>query len=403
MNRAAISLLLAGSVLLFCAADWPQFRGLPPGLALEAAPVTEWDGPSGKNIAWKTALPSRAPSSPIVVRDRVIVTSSDGPRQEAIRILCFDAATGQQLWERQFWATGRTACHPDSANAAPTPASDGQRIFAFYSSNDLVCLDLDGQLLWYRGLAYDYPKAGNDAGMASSPVVADATVVVQIESQGDAFAAGIDASTGETRWRLDRERVANWTSPALWQSREDGRSLVLLQSPNELVAVEPRSGKIVWQHKQACDAIPSPTLLAERAVFVGADRLVTLALEDNKPRMLWEDARLRSGAASPVVANERVYTVNRVGVLSAADLQTGKVHWQLRLPAGEYWGTPVVAGAQLYLVNREGEGVVVRLGDGEGEVISTNPLGDKVLASPAVAGNALYIRGAEALWKIAQE
>ena len=116
-------------------------------------------------------------------------------------------------WHRQFWATGRTLCHPTSANAAPTPSSDGRRIFAFYSSNDLVCLDLHGNLKWYRGLAFDYPHAGNDAGMASSPLVIGKTVVVQMENQGDSFAAGIDVETGRNRWRLARERDASWASP----------------------------------------------------------------------------------------------------------------------------------------------------------------------------------------------
>ena len=107
-------------------------------------------------------------------------------------MVAIDQHTGKQRWRRSFWATGRTYTHPTSSNAAPTPVSDGQYIYAFYSSNDLACLDLSGNLMWYRGLAHDYPKAGNDVGMASSPAIAGDVVVVQIENQGDSFASGID-------------------------------------------------------------------------------------------------------------------------------------------------------------------------------------------------------------------
>ncbi|MFM7072835.1 MAG: PQQ-binding-like beta-propeller repeat protein, partial [Planctomycetota bacterium] len=134
------------------AADWAQFRG-PAGtsVAADAKLPTSFNVADNQNVAWRADLPGRGPSSPIVVADRVVVTCSDGPLQEKLIVACFDAKSGKSLWRRQFWATGRTYSHPDSANAAPTPASDGKRIFAFYSSNDMVCLDLDGNLQWFRG------------------------------------------------------------------------------------------------------------------------------------------------------------------------------------------------------------------------------------------------------------
>ncbi len=392
-------------MLLLVAADWPQFRGAWTGVAPDANPPIQWSEPDSRQIAWKVPVPGRGPSSPIVVGDRVFVTSSEGSSQERMLVLCFDAKTGQQRWRRTFWATGRTASHPDSSNAAPTPASDGERVFAFFSSNDLIALSLDGELLWYRGLAFDYPKAGNDVGMASSPVVVEGTVIVQVENQGDSFAAGIDARTGETRWRIEREPIANWTSPAVW-ARSDGTATVLLQSARGLTAHDPSTGQLRWQYSVSCDLIPSPTLREDRALFVAADRLMMLKLaaSDNEPAPtpMWDAARLRPGAASPVLAGERVYTVNRVGVLACARADTGSVVWQLRLP-GEFWATPVVAGERMYLVSRAGDVVVVRLGADEGEILATNPLGETILASPAIAGDALYVRGSNSLWKIGAE
>ncbi len=174
-----------------CAGDWRQFRGNDTnGIAEETSLPTHWS--ETENVAWKVELTGKGPSSPIVVAGHVIVTSSSGAKQDRLHVLSFAAASGKLEWERQFWATGRTMCQPMTAVAAPTPASDGQRVFALFSSSDLVCLDLDGNLLWYRGLQVEHPAAGNDVGMASSPVVVGQTVIVQIESQGDSFAAGFD-------------------------------------------------------------------------------------------------------------------------------------------------------------------------------------------------------------------
>ena len=180
-------------------------------------PPIEWDAESGKNIAWKADLPGRGRSGPILVAGRVFVTASSGEPENRLHVICVAADSGKRLWQREFWATGRTQCHPSSAVAAPTPASDGKYSYAFYASNDLACLDLDGNLIWYRGLAYDYPDAGNDVGMSSSPVVSGDCVIVQIECQADSFVAALGSRYGRnTLERIERpQRAAAWCSPTI--------------------------------------------------------------------------------------------------------------------------------------------------------------------------------------------
>lgn len=382
------------------AADWTQFRG-PDGtsVAANAKLPTSWNIAERQNVAWTAELPGRGPSSPIVVGDRVVVTCSDGPLQEKMHVVCLDAKNGKMLWRRQFWATGRTYSHPDSANAAPTPASDGRRIFAFYSSNDLVCLDLDGNLLWFRGLAYDYPKAGNDVGMASSPVAVDDTVVVQVENLGDSFAAGIDTATGETRWRLPRKPSMNWTSPALFRTPQ-GRNVVLLQSPGMLTAHDPKSGEQIWQFEADCQTIPT-AVGTDGRVYVPAKGVTALDLSDGTaPKVLWDSNQLNPSPASPIIAGKRIYAMNRAGVLSCADTENGKALWQLRV-GGTYWSTPILAGGRMYCVNQDGKAKVIELGDTKGEVVGEADFGERVQGSPAVAGDALYVRSDKHLWKIA--
>ena len=177
--------------------DWLQFRG--PGSSGNAGegsnPPRTFEGADG--VAWKAALPGRGLSSPLVSGGRVFVTAASGPKQERLHVLCFGDGDGKLIWEREFRATGRTMCHAKTCNAAPTPCSDGKHVYALFSSNDLICLDMEGNLVWLRGLMVDYPNAGNSLGLASSPVMAGGVVVAQIENDSDSFTAGIDAGTGE--------------------------------------------------------------------------------------------------------------------------------------------------------------------------------------------------------------
>jgi outer membrane protein assembly factor BamB len=382
------------------AGDWRQFRGTDTnGVAVATNLPTHWS--EAENIAWKVDLPGKGPSSPIVVAGHVIITSSSGARQDRLHVLSFSAASGKLEWERQFWATGRTMCQPMTAVAAPTPASDGQHVFALFSSSDLVGLGLAGNLLWYRALQIEHPSAGNDVGMASSPVVVGETVVVQVESQGDSFAAGFNAETGATRWQIERPRLGNWSSPIVLHGRSSSDDLVLLQSTTGVSLHDPLTGIERWSHKLACNDITS-TAADGGELFVPANGIQAFQFKsaDSKATSLWSAPKLNFGASSPIAHEGRVYTINRSGVLNCGDAATGEVLWQLRLK-GQIWGSPAIVGERLYVVSRDGLGQVVQLGR-KPEVIGEGAIGEEVLSSPAVADGALYIRGSQHLWKIAE-
>ncbi len=384
----------------FGAADWPQFRGASSNsVSRDAAPPTHWS--DTENIAWKVELPGRGPSSPIVVGKKVIVTCSSGVKQDRLHVLCFDVATGERLWERQFWATGRTLSHPSSANAAPTPASDGELVFAFYSSNDLVCLDLDGNLKWLRGLAYDFPQAANDTGMSSSPIVVGDVVIAQVECQGDSFATAVDKRTGETRWRIPRPREASWSSPAVMRGATPADDAVLLQSPTQLTAHDPATGKQLWAYKTACDGISSATA-SNGVVYVASKGMTALKPASPEPEILWNAPTLQPGAASTIVDGDNLFAVNRAGVLVCANTADGQVRWRVRLD-GEFWGTPTLVANRLYCVGYKGAAQVVEVSaDGSrGEIVGKGQFEGSIQSSPAIADGALYVRSDKFLWKIA--
>jgi outer membrane protein assembly factor BamB len=404
------SIVLAVLIVLSCfvvaparAADWPQFRGSASNsVTRDAQPPADWSDAENRNIAWKASLPGRGPSSPIVVGSRVIVTCSSGVNQERLHVLCFDAANGKQLWERQFWATGRTLSHPASANAAPTPTSDGKLVFAFYSSNDLAGLDLDGNLKWFRGLAHDFPQAGNDTGMSSSPVVIGDVVIAQVECQGDSFATGIDKQTGETRWRSARPRESSWSSPVVMRGNGPLDDLVLLQSPTQITAHRPDNGEQLWAYKVACDGISSAAAV-DGVVYVASKG--TTALKPTgaaEPEVVWNVQNLQPGAASVVVDSGRLYVINTSGVMTCASAKEGKILWRTRLE-GEFWGTPALAGNRLYCISQKGKAQVVEISaDGKsGQVVGSGQLEGEIQASPAIASGALYVRSNGHLWKIA--
>src|SRR5262245_21352355 len=219
---------------LLLGADWRQFRGTDSNGHAPGGAPTEFG--ADKNVAWKAAIPGRGLSSPIVVGDRVFLTASSGAKQDSLQVLAFDVKSGKQLWRRSMWATGPTDSHPKTSMSAPTPVSDGQRVVALFASGDVADLDKSGDVLWLRSLYDENPGATDGRGLASSPVLVAGTVVIRVENQNTCFATGIDLATGKSRWRIERPREPNWTSPIAIPGA-DNKPLVLLQGTTRLSAL----------------------------------------------------------------------------------------------------------------------------------------------------------------------
>lgn len=401
---ACLILPAASSAPSVLADDWTQFRGAG-GLSVAAATLPKkFDDET--NVAWKIPMPAKGASGPIVIGDRVIVTCSGGENQDQLYTVCIDAKTGKELWTQKFWATGRCFVHPLSANAAPTPASDGERIYVFYSSNDLACLDLDGNLLWFRGLAVDFPKAGNDVGMSSSPVVKDGVVVVQVECQADSFAMGLDALTGETVWTDERPKEAMWSSPLL-VNRKDKPAAVVLQSKDGFDVLDIKSGQPIFQAKGEVSSISSAAATDEK-LFVPINGTTSYAVTAEGDLVEeWNSPQIRPSSMSSVVAGDKLYTLGRSGVLSTFNAVDGTETEKIRvITGGSAWATPIVADNHMYLFAQQGQSYVVKLATAEGEkskIVSKHTFADEVfLGSPAVADDAMYIRSDKYLWKIAE-
>lgn len=376
---------------------WLGFRGDGTSASDSSAPAILSLGDDG-NLAWQLAMPGRSVAGPIVAGDIVVTTGSSGRSGEVLHISGIDLGTGKLQWEQTFRATGRPYCHPTSANAAPTPVSDGEYVFAFFSSNDLVCLSIEGDLIWYRGLGLDYPQAGNDVGMASSPVIADGAVIVQVEAQGDSFAIGIDIETGQNLWRIDRPKSSNWSSPIAIK-RPGDRTEVILQSSDKVIAIDPRTGETRWETSEGGSTVSSPTA-THNLLFLPGSELTALntGASDIEPQPVWRNNKLSPKNASVVATDQRIYSL-KGSVLVAGNISDGEVVWRKRLSglAGT-WATPVIANGKLYVFDQKGVGLVIEDQGDDAETISEIELGEPILSSPAIAAGRLIVRGERTLY-----
>jgi outer membrane protein assembly factor BamB len=392
----AISFALGAASL---AGDWPQFRG-PDSMGIAADATI----PRTPKIEWSVPLPGRGLASPIVVGGKVFITCSSGTKQERLHLICLQLSDGSKVWERQLRATGRTMSHPKTAVAANTPCSDGTRIFALWSSNDLAAFDMDGNLLWLRGLTVDYPNVSNSLGMASSPIVIGDTLVTVVENDSESYALGVDTKTGRNLWKLERPKSANWTSPLPWKADAKSPGVALLQSSKGLLAVDVVSGSRLWEYTEGASS-SSSSVVAGNVVFVPSNGVTALEPKPNnfEAPQLWRSKQINPATISPVVLGVRLFSMNNAGVLTAADIKTGDVSWKLRL-TGPFSGSPVGAGSTLLAVNEKGLVQVVDVAAPEGAIVGTLQLPLKAetkeltLCTPALTGERVLVRTDSTLW-----
>ncbi len=397
MMRSSLFFLFCLSLNL-TAGDWLQFRGGNGAATADDVQLPVKLEP--RHVAWKMKLPGRGLSSPLVIGDRLYLTACSGLGQERLHVICLSARDGGKLWERQFWATGRTMAHEKISVAANTPCSDGRHIFAFFSSNDLICLDLDGHVKWLRGITRDYPNASNSLGMAASPIVTGDTLIVPVENDSESFTLGVDVATGVNRWKMERPKLASWTSPVVVPDAATGRTLVVLQAGPGLSAVDPVNGKEAWYYAEGASTMAS-SVLADGVLYVPSRGITALkpGAAGQPPEVLWQNNQLSPATASPVVVGGRVFTVNAAGILTCGNGVDGVRLWQLRTK-GPYSATPLAVGPHLYLVNEKGLVQVVNLAAPEGEVVGTLDLEDTIIGTPSIGAGALFIRSDKALYKI---
>jgi outer membrane protein assembly factor BamB len=388
MQVRHLSLSLAAVLLGLPAAagDWTQFRGPGGGVSAEKDLPVKWGKDEG--LLWKAALPGRGLSNPVIAAGRIYLTACSGFKERRLHVLCLDEVSGKKRWERQFTATGSTSCNPMTNMAAPTPATDGKSVYALFATGDLAALDRDGTLLWYRSLVGDYAGVTNQVGMAASPVLAGGTLLLPLENAGDSFAAGLDTKTGKNRWKVKRPRDINWVTPIVFTS--GGQTAAVFMTSKDATAYDPATGNVLWTIQDGFSSIPSPAQGGGLLYLPGGGvRALKPGPPGSTPETAWRTNKFADGHPSPVYHAGRLYGLTKVAAV-CLDARTGKEVWRARID-GPCAASPVVADGKLYAVSQKGRTTVLQLGD-KPKVLARNDLDDTILATPAIANGRIYLR-----------
>ena len=391
--------------------DWSRFRG-PNGSAVSDARglPEKWSAESG--IAWKTPLPGPGSSSPIVVGDRIFVTCFSGYGSDRGKpgeitdlkrhLLCVSLKDGSVTWDQAVEAKqpedGYSGFIRDHGYATSTPASDGERVFVFYGKTGVLAYDLTGKELWRTNVGSG--SAQNNWGSGSSPILYRDLVIVNAAAESKALIA-LDKKTGQQVWKTEAKSLyGSWSTPVLVDAPK-GKTELALNAPYEVWGFDPDNGEFLWFADGIADQTICGSLVARDGIVyaVGGRSGSAVAVrsggrdEVTKTHTVWKKS-LSSYVPSPVLAGDRILSVNEHGVLGCLSVKDGESLFQQRLSgAGGVYASPVVADGRAYVVTRQNGTFVISM-TGTGEVLEQNKLDDEsdFNASPAIADGKLLLR-----------
>lgn len=394
------------------ASDWPQWRGPTSDGASAGPPLpTHWgrdtnpvrgttavsdDSPRSTNsgdgdsdcVAWRTKIPGRGHSSPIVIGERVFLATCEEAR-ETQSVLAISATTGELLRQTDLLQGPlEFNLHAENTHASSTLASDGERLFATFLNDRriwVVALDLEGVEQWRTEVG----EFASTWGYSASPAVHRSFVFIAADHSLGGFLAALHRQTGQIAWRANRDAVSSYSSPRIIRTGE--RDLVVLTGGNRMAAYDAPTGELVWSTAGTADATVT-TVVQCGDVLVGSGGYPgreTLAVRlDGSPAWRMRDA---SYVPSLIVHREHVYMVDDEGVASCHDGVTGRTRWKKRL-GGKFRASPIVHHDLAYLTNVAGATFVVRLSPEACDIVAENSLQMSLFASPAVSNGQLFLR-----------
>jgi outer membrane protein assembly factor BamB len=439
MKQAWLWMLAAGAAP---GGDWPQFRGpSASGIGDGTNPPVHWDAVKGSNILWSTEIPGLSVSSPVVWGDRVFIATaiSGDPKQtfrtglfgdtdsvndgspHQWRVLALDKKTGRILWEQTaHQGTPKTKRHPKSSQASPTPATDGRVVVAYFGSEGLYNYSVDGKLLWKKDLGTQnagwFFDPDSEWGAASSPVIYKNSVIVLCDRQKDSFIGAFDLKDGKELWRTARAEIPTWGTPTIVTSKD--RVEIVTNGSRAIRGYDADTGKELWTLGPNSEVVCTTPVSAHGLIFVTAGYPPVqpvyaikvgsngdLTLKGGKASndgIVWSTQRGGVYLPSPLAYGDELYTVNNNGVMTVYKAQTGDRVYQQRVgEGGSFTASPIAAAGKLYIATEDGDVYVVKAG-AQYELLAKNPIGEPILATPALVGDLLIVRGAKHVFAIAQ-
>jgi outer membrane protein assembly factor BamB len=414
MRLFLLPLLIASTA---AAQDWPEFRGPDKqgSTAITGLPEV-WNPNLNKNIVWKAALPGIGWSSPVVIADRIYLTTAVPVGGEekpvvdrSLRALCVSATDGRVIWDKEIFpqpAALAAQIHKKNSHASPTPIFENGRLYVHFGHDGTACLNAeDGSIVWStREFAYK-PVHGN----GGSPVIEGDLIIYSADAESDPAVIALDKATGKQRWRFSREsdakRKFSFCTPLVIEV--NGRRQLITPGSGVVNALDPVTGAEIWKarYDQGYSVVPRP-VYAHGMIYLstGYDKPVVLAIrvdgtgDVTDTHIAWRMEKYAPHNPSMVIVGEELYFVADNGILSCLDAKTGTAHYQERC-TGQISASILHANGKLYLQDEKGLGVVVKPGK-TFSILAKNDLAERSLASYAVVGDDFLIRTEKHLWRI---
>lgn len=402
--------------------DSLQFRGTNAnGFVLEKDVPEVWSVDS--QIKWQVSIPGEGWSAPIVVGERLFLTTSvssggkDMKSEHDWQIQCLDKSTGKTIWTKSvIHAKPRLGTHRDNTYASETPVSDGKHVVAYFGMMGVCCYDLEGKELWKKDLGNFQMQ--NNWGTSSSPVIHGNLVYLQIDNEQKSFLVAIDVATGAEKWRKDRDETSNWGSPIIWQN---AKRTELITAGKTIRSYRPEDGSLLWQLTLNAGGVCStPTGDSEillvgnqgrqgagmMAVKAGASGDVSLKEnESSNSSVLWSTRKFGPQRSSPLMIEGQIFLLGqRDGQLTCVDAKSGNVLYQDRVPnAGAFWASPWTYKGLVYCPDENGNTHVLKPGP-KMEIVRVNKLPSKdesrFWATSSASDGFLFIRSSNTLFAL---
>ncbi len=427
--------------------EWANWRGPNyNGTSSDAKPPIEWS--AEKNMQWKTELPGRGSSTPIVWGNQIIILTAEKtdrvassenankPAEESNRgpggrggpgggrmsgppptnyyrflVLSYDRKTGKELWRTV--ATEQVpheAGHGTNTFASSSPVTDGKRIFAFFGSRGLFALDMQGKKLWEKEFGKQRTRA--QFGEGSSPALHGDTLVVPWDHEGGSFIAALNATTGEIKWKVDRDEATTWATPLIVEHK--GVTQVITNG-KRVRSYNIADGKLIWEcGGQTDNPIPTPMLHNDHAIVMTGFRgsaAYSISLDskgdvsDSKDMVAWKHSEATPYVPSPALYKNQVYFMKgNEGILSSLDVATGNPLIDKKRLNGiqMIYSALGAADNRIYVTGRDGTTLVLEHGN-EVKLLATNKLDDVIDSAPVFVGNQLILRGEKCLYSILEQ
>lgn len=413
--------------------NWPQWRGPENnGVSRTAEPPVEWS--EEKNVQWKITVPGNGSSSPIVWGNKVFLLTAintekvdpslpkaeDQPRRVfdithpntsyIFKTLCLDRNTGEEIWSRV--ATEKIpheGHHKDNNFASASPVTDGNQLICWFGSAGLYSYDLEGNLSWRRDLGET--QMGASLGEGGSPVLHKGRVVIVRDHQRQSYIESLDARTGKTLWKKQRNEDNSWATPAI--IHHSGITQIIVPGSENIISYDLNSGDIVWQCGGLTDnPIPSPIIHGNLVVcMTGYKGHAALAIRldsqgdvTGSEKIVWSIDRGTPYVPSPLLYDDLLfYSQSSQARWSSVDAKTGTVYVDRKPLKGLFgvYASPVAANGIVFVTDRNGKTLVLKH-DKEFRVLATNKLEDSFHASPALVGNQIFLRGRRFLYCLSE-